>query len=91
MTGDDLGSWLIGIGVCIIIAIGAVLMAGCRTGQAINLNGCHNCTIKLDSGAVVNSKETPFDIFRGMGQGAMVPVGQTPTISGSTTTNTQGK
>ena len=38
---------------------------------------------------LAQAKEVPFDILRGLGQGAMVPVGQTPTISGSTTTNSQ--
>lgn len=38
---------------------------------------------------VTQGKETPFDVLRGVGQGAMVPVGQAPVINSSGATNTQ--
>jgi len=38
---------------------------------------------------VTQGKETPFDVLRGVGQGAMVPVGQAPVINSTGATNTQ--
>lgn len=72
-----------------VLSVASVLCSGCRSGQIIRVDnrGTLNLTQRIDSSPVTNSKETPFDLFRGLGQGSAVSAAPaaTTTQSGSPT------
>lgn len=72
--------------LCLLLALG-LLLSGCRTGQQCRIEnyGTLTYTQHVAGSPVVNSKEVPFDVFRGLGQGSAVSAapGSSSTQSGS--------
>lgn len=68
------------------LSASAMLAAtGCRSGQIIRVDnrGTLNLTQHIEASPVTNSKETPFDLFRGLGQGSAVSAAPNATATQS--------
>jgi len=80
--------------VLLLAVIIASTTSGCRTGQLCKIDnkGTLYYTQTTTQSPTVNSKETPFDLFRGLGQGSAVSAapGGTATQSGSQTQDNAG-